>query len=62
MIKWYDVVLAIVFAILIYSFFIYGAFSYSTIEAFLGGAMAGLAYRIWVHEYCEFRKISERKL
>lgn len=59
MIRWYDVILAFLLASSIFTFLMFGIVSNNIWESLLFGFIAGLLYRVWVDDYCNFRKKQE---
>lgn len=55
MIRWYDYVLAVLFADLITGFLLAGFFSTLWWEPIVYGLIAGFIYRSWSDAYCQFR-------
>ena len=55
MIRWYDYVLAVLFAVLITGFLLSGFFSTLWWERIEYGLIAGFIYRGWSDTYCQFR-------
>jgi hypothetical protein len=61
MIRWYDYVIAVIAADMISASLIFGFTGTTFWHGVIGGAIAGLTYRMWEDLYCDLRKKFEEK-
>jgi hypothetical protein len=61
MIRWYDYILAVVFADVMLSFAISGFVAEGVFQSLLSGLVVGLAWSVWSQDYCEYRRNKERE-